>query len=318
MKYGNIAGLDKPVSRIVQGSIQVDVRNEEIGFAQMDAAFARGINAVDTAYIYGGGANDRFIGNWMRSRDNREKVVVLAKGNHPSERNKVTPFDIAHDLHETLARMKTDYVDLYVLHRDDLNVPVEPIVDELNRWHKEGKIKAFGGSNWTPERLQMANAYAKSNGLVPFACSSPNFSLAEQLKEPWGGCVTITGPKSQAARDWYAAENMPLFTWSSMAGGFMSGRITRDNTATFEEYFNKLAVECYASEENFTRLDRAKEIADKKGLTMPQIALAYVLNYPLNIFPLVGSANNDELDANVQAVETELTPEEMAYLDLRD
>jgi aryl-alcohol dehydrogenase-like predicted oxidoreductase len=318
MKYGNIAGLSKPVSRIVQGSIQVDVKNDEIGFAQMDAAFERGINAVDTAYIYGGGANDRFIGRWMKERGNREKVVVLAKGNHPSDRNKVTPFDIAHDLHEILARMKTDYVDLYVLHRDDLNVPFEPIVDELNKWHKEGKIKAFGGSNWTPERLQAANNYAKANGLVPFACSSPNFSLAEQNKEPWGGCVTITGPSNAAARAWYARENMPLFTWSSMAGGFMSGRITRDNTETFEDYFNKLAVECYASEENFTRLDRAKEVAEKKGLTMPQIALAYVLNYPLNIFPLVGSANLEELEANVVAVNTELTEAEMAYLDLRD
>ena len=318
MKYGTIVGLEKPVSRIVQGSIQVDVKNDEIGFAQMDAAFAQGINAVDTAYIYGGGANDRFIGRWMRERDNRDKVVVLAKGNHPSDRDKVTPFDIAHDLHEILARMKTDYVDLYVLHRDDLSVPVKPLIDELNKWHKEGKIRAFGGSNWTPARLQEANDYAKANGLVPFACSSPNFSLAEQHKEPWGGCVTITGPKNQAARDWYAKENMPLFTWSSMAGGFMSGRITRENKETFDDYFNKLAVECYASEENFTRLDRAKEMGEKKGLTLPQIALAYVLNYPLNIFPLVGSATIEELNANVEAANTVLTETEMAYLDLRD
>jgi aryl-alcohol dehydrogenase-like predicted oxidoreductase len=102
-----------------------------------------------------------------------------------------------------------------------------------------------------------------------------------------------------------------------MAGGFMSGRITRTNTAGFTDYFGKLAVECYASEDNFQRVDRAAELASAKGLSMPQIALAYVLNYPLNIYALVGSANADEMTANAAASLVELTPAEMDYLDLK-
>jgi aryl-alcohol dehydrogenase-like predicted oxidoreductase len=321
MQYGRVPGVEKPISRIVQGIIQVpmgDAEKDEKGMALLDAAFEAGINAVDTAYIYGGGNADRFLGKWINSRGIRDKVVVLAKGAHPNgDRKRVTPFDIASELHDTLARMKTDYVDLYVLHRDDTDVPVGPIVDELNRWVREGKIKAFGGSNWTVARLEEANNYAKETGQVPFAVSSPNFSLADQLKEPWGGCVTISGPSRQAERDWYAREKTPLFTWSSMAGGFMSGRIRRDNTAEFTTYLDKLAVECYASEENFQRVDRAKEIADKKGLSMPQIALAYVFNYPLDIYALVGSANADEIAQNVRALNTKLTEKEMAYLDLK-
>lgn len=316
MKYGHVPGVDKPISRIVQGIIQIDSKDEEKGFAQLDAAFDAGITAVDTAHVYGD--KDAFLGKWIASRGNRDKVVVLAKGAHLNNvRKRVTPFDIEADLHDTLARMKTDYVDLYVLHRDDPDYPVEPIVDVLNKYQKKGVIKAFGGSNWTTERLQAANAYAQQSGQTPFAVSSPNFSLADQIKEPWSGCITISGPKNEQARKWYAEQKMPLFTWSSMAGGFWSGRITRETREDFKEGLYKLAVECYASEENFQRLDRAQELASQKGLTVPQIALAYVFNYPLDIYALVGAEKPEEIAANVQALNTPLSESEMAYLDLR-
>lgn len=319
MKYGRVPGVEKPISRIVQGIIQVprgDEEKEAKGFALLDAALEAGINTIDTAHVYG--PADAFLGRWIASRGVREKVVVLAKGAHHNDvRRRVTPYDIGADLHDTLARMKTDYVDLYVLHRDDADYPVEPIVDALNQYVREGKIKAFGGSNWTTARLQAANEYAAKSGQIPFAVSSPNFSLADQKQEPWAGCVTISGPGRESERQWYAAHKMPLFTWSSMAGGFMSGRITRENQGEFTEYLDKLAVQCYAADDNFQRLDRAKEIADRHGLTLPQVALAYVFNYPLDIYALVGSATPEEIRANVTALNTKLTEQEMAYLDLR-
>jgi len=136
--------------------------------------------------------------------------------------------------------------------------------------------------------------------------------------EPWEGCVTISGPSREGERAWYARTGMPIFSWSSMAGGFWSGRFTRENIHEEQaDYFNKLVQQCYNSEENFRRLDRVKEFAEAKGRTIPQIALAYVFNYPLNLFALVGSATPDEVKANVEALNTPLTPQEMAYLDLR-
>ena len=315
MIYGQVPGIEKPISRIVQGIIQIPM-DEDKGFGLLDAALAAGINTVDTAHVYG--PRDAFLGKWIASRNNREKVVVLAKGAHHNDvRKRVTPYDIGADLHDTLARMKTEYIDLYVLHRDDTGYPVAPIVDALNQFTREGKIKAFGGSNWTTARLEEANAYAKKSGQIPFAVSSPNFSLADQKKEPWAGCVSISGPGKESERKWYAENKMPLFTWSSMAGGFMSGRFNRENGDGFTEYLDKLAVECYAAEDNFERLDRAKIIADKHGLTLPQIALAYVLSYPLDIYSLVGSSTPEEIAANVVALNTKLTESEMAYLDLR-
>lgn len=314
MKYGKVAGIEKPVSRLVQGIIQVNRQEEAIGFAQLDSAFAAGINCVDTAYIYG---TDAFLGKWVRERGIRDDVVILAKGAHDSVRKKVTPFDIQHDLHETLAKMQLDYVDMYVLHRDDENVEVGPIVDVLNLLVKQGKIGAFGGSNWSTARLQAANDYAAQTGQIPFTSSSPNFSLADPIRVPWGGCLTISGDQYEADRAWYKANQMPIFSWSSMAGGFWSGRFNREGVETYTEGQAKLVRDCYCSDANFTRLDRVKELADAKGLTIPQIALAYIFNYPMNVFALVGAQNQTEVDTNVAALNTELTEKEMLYLDLK-
>lgn len=315
MLYGEVAGISQPVSRIVQGIIQVDRTNEDVGFALLDAAFEAGINCVDTARIYGDA--DAALGKWMRTRGIRDKVMVLAKcSHHNSLRNRVTPYDIGTDLHDTLAAMQTDYVDLLVLHRDDPAYPVEPIVDAFNQFYREGKVRAFGGSNWTTDRLQQAYDYAIKSGQVPFAVSSPNFSLAEQVKEPWANCVSISGPSGKNQRDWYSANKMPLFTWSSMAGGFWSGKFQPDNLDEFSGYFEDLVKQCYCYPQNFQRLTRAEELAKVYGVTVPQIALSYVLHYPLNIFALVGSANKDELNANIAALHLNLTPTEMEYLDL--
>lgn len=316
MQYGHVKGIEKPISRLVQGIIQVDSGDTDKGFALLDAAYEAGITAVDTAHVYG--SKDAFLGKWIAARNLRDKIVVLAKGAHHNDlRQRVTPYDIGSDLHDTLARMKTDYVDLYVLHRDNPDYPVEPIVDALNQFTREGKIKAFGGSNWTTARLQAANDYAEKSGQIPFAVSSPNFSLAEQVKEPWANCVSISGPNQQTERDWYAAHKIPLFTWSSMAGGFWSGRYTRENVDTFKGGLEELAVTCYAYPQNFDRLDRVKELAEAKGVSIPQIALSYVTHYPMDIYALVGSATPGEIAANIEALNLPLTAQEMAYLDLR-
>lgn len=315
MKYGSIPGVEKPVSRLVQGIIQVDRNDEAKGFAQLDSAFASGINCVDTAYIYGN--SDAFLGKWIRERGIRDQVAILAKGAHDSIRKKVTPFDIQHDLHETLARMQVSYIDLYVLHRDDPSYPVGPIVDVLNQLVKEGKIGAFGGSNWSAERLQAANDYAEKTGQIPFAVSSPNFSLADPLQVPWAGCVTISGDAHQDERDWYKANQMPIFSWSSMAGGFWSGRYSKADLDKYTEGQDKLVKDCYCSDANFERLARAEELGQKKGLTVAQVSLAYIFNYPMNVFTLVGAQTQEEVDANVAALNTTLTEQELLWLDLK-
>jgi aryl-alcohol dehydrogenase-like predicted oxidoreductase len=318
MQYGHISGVDKPVSRLVQGTLMISSPDSEPGFELLDGVLELGANTFDTAHGYGNGMNERLVGQWVRDRGVRDKVVIIGKGaHHNQDRQRVTPFDITSDLYDSLARFKFDYIDLYLLHRDDESQPVEPIIDVLNEHLKAGRINAFGGSNWSPQRLQAANDYAAANGLTPFIASSPNFSLAEQVQEPWPNCKTISGPENAAAREWYQAQKMPLFTWSSLAGGFFSGRFTRDNLDTFDSYMDKLCVTSYCSEANFQRLDRVKTLAAETGLTIPQVATAYVMSYPLDIYALVGCNNVDEFRVNLAASEVKFDQATLEWLDLR-
>lgn len=317
MDYGQIPGVSKPVARLIQGTIMISLAARERSFRLLDEVFAAGGTTFDTAHVYGRGDTERTLGQWVNERGVREQVVIVTKGAHPSEdRQRVTPFDISSDLFDSLARLKTDYIDLYLLHRDDPGVPVGPIVEVLNEHHTAGRIHAFGGSNWTHERIAEANQYAEQQHLVPFTFSSPNFSMAEQHQAPWRGCISISGAQGEAAREWYARRDMPLLTWSSLAGGFFSGRFRRDNLDTFTDSLDKVCVNAYCYEDNFQRLDRAEQMAREKGITLPQLALAYVLNQPQNIFALVGCQTGDEFRANTAALDIKLTRDEMAWLNL--
>ncbi len=318
MEYGEVPGVGKPVSRLVLGTMIIHAAEMERSAALLDAAVELGCTTLDTAHVYAGGNSERAIGQWMDERGNREQMVILGKGAHPSQdRRRVTPFDIAADLHDSLARLRTDYIDIYLLHRDDRDVPVGPLVEALNEHRAAGRIRAFGGSNWAHERIAEANEYAAAHGLVPFAASSPNFSLAAQVQDPWGGgSVTLSGAENAPARAWYREHQMPVFAWSSLARGFFSGRLSRENFAAVKESMDAACLRAYCHEENFQRLGRVRVLAEEKGLTVPQVALAYVMNQPLNLFALVGAASRAEFGASCDACAVELTPGELAWLNL--
>ena len=316
MKYGAIPGVTKPVAHVVQGTIMLSSAERDRSFELLDEVFEQGGTTFDTAHVYGQGDVERTLGAWVNERGLREQVVIIGKGAHPMQgRQRVTPADIASDVGESLERLGTNYIDLYLLHRDDPSQPVGPIVEVLNEQQRAGNIHAFGGSNWSHTRVAEANAYAAEHNLTPFVASSPNMSLAVQLKAPWEGCLSLSGPAGDEARAWYAAQGMPLFTWSSLAGGFFSGRFKRDNLDSFSSYLDKLCAETYGSEENFGRLDRATQLANERGLSIAQVALAYVLSLPLDVYALVGCWTGAEFREAVQASEVQLTPDELSWLE---
>ena len=318
MLYSKIPGIDKPVSRLVLGTMWINTQTLEDAFPVLDAFHAAGGNCLDTAHGYGRGDNERAVGQWINERGLRDEIVILGKGAHHSQdRKRVTPYDIQSDLHDSLARFKVDSIDLYVLHRDDPDKPVGPIVETLHAAKEAGQIDAYGGSNWSAERLREANEYAAANGLTPFVASSPQFSLAVQIEPPWRDCISVSGPAGEADRAWCRENGVTLFVWSSLAGGFFSGRFRRDNLDTFTEWYDQLAVKVYCKEENFQRHDRVQEMAASKGVSVPQIALAYVFNQPDGIHALSGARNTEELSVNVEASEIKLTKEEIAYLELK-
>ena len=307
MEYGSIPGVDLPVSRVIQGCTGISRRELDLALDLLDGVFELGCTACDTAVIYGGGQSERALGEWVSRRGVRKKVVLVTKGaHHNQDRKRVTPFDIASDLHDSLARLKTDYIDVYLLHRDDPDVPVGEIVEALNEHASSGKIRAFGGSNWTGDRIRQANDYARDHGLTGFVVSSPNLSLAVSADVPWGGCVSISAPEGRADRQWYAETQMPVLAWSSLAGGFLTGRFTRENVHTFTEGMDATLVRCYGTEENFRRLDWAKRIAADSGASVAQVAVAWLFRQPLNVFALTACDTKQEMAANIEALKLPL------------
>ncbi len=229
MKYGQISSVEKPVARIVQGTTVLDPADPVASFAFLDAVFEQGGTTFDAAQSYLQGDAERMLGRWMAERGNHDQVLVITKGcHHTVDRQRVTPYDLTADLHDSLARLGVERIDLYLLHRDNPDVPVEELVGALNAHIDAGKIGAIGASNWTIERIQAANLYAREHGMEPFVASSPNYSLADQIESPWANTVSISGPENTAARAWYRTTRMPIFAWSSLAHGFLSGHFCSD------------------------------------------------------------------------------------------
>ncbi|OXM16321.1 aldo/keto reductase [Paenibacillus herberti] len=307
MKTIEIRGIDKPVSALIKGTDYFYNDAYEKASANMDAFLAIGGNTVDTAYIYCNGQSEAVLGRYMEERGNRDDLVILTKGAHPDHTGpRVNREAIRSDLLESLERLRTDYVELYALHRDDPAVPVGVIIETLNEHIEAGRIGAIGGSNWTWQRLQEANEYADAHGLVGFTFSSPNLSLAKAKEAFWSGCVSA----DEETLRWHEQQQLPLLSWSSQARGFFTGRFTP------EVRDNEDLVRVFYSDENWERFRRAGQLAQQKNVTTIQIALAYVLNQPFPAGALIGAQNSDELLSCQAGAEIKLTQEELDWLDL--
>jgi predicted dehydrogenase/aryl-alcohol dehydrogenase-like predicted oxidoreductase len=303
MKHGKIPGIAKDVSRIVMGcDNQPDFPHAAVMF---DDYFERGGNAFDTAWIYGGGKFERFVGQWINLRGVRDDVVIIAKGAHSPL---CTPRDLSRQLFESLERLGSDHADLYLMHRDNEDVPVAEFVDVLNEHKSAGRIRAFGGSNWRLARVDEANAYAKKHGRSTFSAVSNNFSLARLIEPMWAGCISASDP---ASREWFAKTQTPLLAWSSQARGFfLPGRSGPDKRADAE------LVRCWYSEDNFERQRRVFQLAQQRNVEPINIALAYVLSQPFPTFALIGPRQLSETRSSLKALEIELSPAEVKWLNL--
>lgn len=303
MAYGSIPGVDKQVSRLVMGCD--NQTNLAHASAMFDAFFEMGGTTFDTAFIYGGGYIEKLVGQWVRNRGVREDVVMITKGAHTPH---CDPESLTRQLEESLERQGTDYADLYMMHRDNTDIPVGEFVDVMDEHLRAGRIRAYGGSNWTPERVDEANAYAKANGRTGFTILSNHFGLAEALDVPWAGCVHATDPDSKA---WLEERGIALLPWSSQARGFFTGRAHPEDRSDAE------LVRCYYSDENFERLARAEELGAERGVPATAIALAFVLHQQFPTFALFGPRSIGEMRSSTLGLGVELSAQEMAWLDLR-
>ncbi|MBP1931349.1 aldo/keto reductase [Ammoniphilus resinae] len=310
MKMTSVKGLKKECSQLVLGTVFFSLKNSQIAFDILDSYFEQGGNTIDTAHVYGKGQSEKTVGMWLSCRQIRHEVIILTKGaHHDANGPRVTPEAITYDLMTSLDRLNIDYIDIYMLHRDNPHVPVDEIMDSLYEHQQSGLIRTIGTSNWTYQRIEEANNYAIRKGYPGFVVNSPNLSLAKPNEPRWPGCISV----NQGYIDWHKRTQLPLFSWSSQAGGFFTGKYSPDN----KEHPDMVRV--YYNSDNWERLRRANELAYQKGngITANHIALAYVLNHPFPTCALIGPEKTSELESSLKAIEVELSEDEMKWLDLR-
>ena len=299
-----VPGLDRPVSRLVLG---VDNQESYAHLAAMADDFVeRGGNAFDTAFIYGGGLMETHLGHWLRNRGIRDEVTLIVKGAHTPL---CDPANLRRQFEISIERLGTDHADIYVMHRDNPDIPVGEFVDALDELRSAGRIRVYGGSNWSLARLREANAHAARHGREPFRVVSNTLSLARMMAPVWDGCVSAKGSEW---REWFRESGAALFAWSSQARGYFADDRLLGSVSDQE------ITRCWDSEENQERRRRAITLAGKRKVTPLNIALAYVLNQPFPAFALIGPRTITEIRTSLPGLGVTLTPEELAWLDLAD
>ena len=323
MEYSSIKGVDKKCSRFIIGTMQIheyDGPEEEL--VKLDAAWERGCNVIDSAHGYGypnEGSTETALGKWVKSRGlKREDFVLTTKCAHTSLiRSRMHEYDMESELHDSLVRWGVDYVDVLYLHRDDPDVPVSEIINALNKFKRQGLVRAFGAANWQIPRVKEANEYAEANGLTGFSIVEEHYSVCEMHGEPFmPGSGSISGPSYAEGRKYLIEKGIPVASYSALSGGFCVGRYTREQFETDPASIPRGVKAGYCYPDNFDRVDRIKALADYKGLSMAQVGMAYTMSSDLNVFPIIGARNTEELESTLSTLDIRLSKAECDWIDL--
>jgi 1-deoxyxylulose-5-phosphate synthase len=312
MRMLQTAGTDLRVSAFALGLGDFGTRVRDAAATAVVAHYLeRGGNFFDTAHCYscwvpgGDGASETQLGRTLRELGCREQVVVGTKGGHcqagegyPRPDLYMAPEVVHQDLSVSLERLGMDGVDVYYLHRDDPRVPVDEVMEGLNREIAAGRVRYLGASNWCTERLAAANDYAAAHGLQGFAFSQVHFSLAdptwEVTADPTMRYLTPTDMQ------WHAESGLAVAAYTPQAGGFFAGRPAAEGG--------------YGTPRNLARRERARELADLLDCTPTQAAIAWLLHQPFPVVAILGTYNLARIDEAIGALDVTLTPAQTAWL----
>ena len=286
MRYSEGFGINS--SKILLGTAYFgETISEEESFAIMDTYVEHGGNHIDTARLYAAGEAERVIGRWFRSR-NPKGIHLSTKGGFP---NVATPHiarlseqEIRFDLEESLKALERDHIDFYWLHRDDEARDFREIIEYMNRFVKEGKIKRFGASNWRLNRVNEANQYAASHGLQGFEAVQVRFSPA--VIAPNGNADRTLVDMDKPSFDYYGEQKMPVAAYASQAKGFFSKMVL-----TGEAGLSPKSKERYLCEENLKRLESIKALSEKYACSVAAAVCGALCSIDApDVFPIIGGS----------------------------
>ena len=319
MKYNKIAGLDKNISKLIMGND--NQTNYDEASKLWDYWIEVGGNAFDNAHIYGNGLMEKLLGKWQRSRNNLKNIILIAKGAHTPNCN---PVSLSSQLEESLERLQSNNVDIYIMHRDNKEIPVGEFIDVLNDEKSKNKFKIFGASNWSLERFNEANVWAKKNNKSGFNILNNNLSLCKMIKPLWDGCVSSNDNK---ILDYLEKNKTAHLSWSSQGRGYflsdkkvqeIENQIRKNETWRKPGEHSSGPLSCFDSKDNRERKKRSLLLAKKLNTTSQNIAGAWPINFNFPSFALIGPRNIEEINSCLNNLEIKLNITEMNWLNLNE
>ncbi|MCZ0857641.1 aldo/keto reductase [Actinomyces israelii] len=302
MKLGS---SDLDVSRMgLGGNVFGWTADEEASRRVLDAYTGEGGNFIDTADGYSawadgnaGGESETIIGSWLRRRGRRDDVVIATKVSTKPDRAGLAPDNVRAALGESLARLRTDYVDLYYAHFDDPDTPLEETVAVFEELRAAGKTRYVALSNYDPRRIEQWCAIAESMGAQAPVALQPHYNLLHR------GDVEGPGNRGETA----AAHDMGLVPYFSLAAGFLTGKYRRGEAATTAR---SSMVADYMRPECFAVVDALREIAAAHGTQPAAVALTWLRDRPGVVAPLASARTTEQLAPILTALTLRLAPEE--------
>ncbi|ADE03988.1 MULTISPECIES: aldo/keto reductase [Haloferax] len=270
----------------------------------LDAYAAAGGNFIDTADMYGDGASETYIGEWLGERD-REEFVVASKVFWPTREDAngrgLNRKHLRRQIDRILDRLGTDYVDLLYIHRWDDETPVEEFMRTLDGFVRDGKVNYLGTSTLEPNawKVVKANELADKRGYEPFKVAQPRYNAVNR---------EIEGNYLDMCADY----DIGIVPWSPLAGGFLTGKYARDERppADSRAANDQRFADSYLTPANFDALEQVEEVAEAVGASPAQVSLAWLMHHPQVTAPIVGARTVDQLGENVVAADIDLTPDQ--------
>ena len=319
MKTVTLPGTGLTVSPLcLGGTVYGNTITEAESFALLDRYVALGGNFLDTARIYSDWVpgekrrSERILGDWLQARGHRERLVIATKGAHPFIESlsirRTSAAEIRDDLEGSLRTLRLEVIDLYWLHRDDPTRPVEHFIDLLNHFLHEGKIRAFGASNWSAARLGAANDYARKSGQWGFTANQPLWCLGSASARPPSdpGLVRF----DRAAYDFHRETGLAVVPYTSQAKGFFAKLALPK-----EKQPADLAKNENHTPPNLAAAAVAGQLARQRGVNLSAVVLAYLWSRPFPVVPIVGPRTIAQLEDCAAALPVRLTAAELAQLE---
>lgn len=265
----------------------------ETAFSILDAFLDRGGQVIDTAAVYGMGISERTVGDWLRARGTRSRVMISTKGGHPSLPDwskRITEKDIRLDMESSLRNLDTDCVDVYFLHRDDEGKPVAEIMPILDALVREGKTRLIGASNWTVSRINEANRFAHENGLSEFSVSQIFWNGAVINREGVHDQTLVAMDSKEHGG--YAENRMPVMAYTAQAQGLFS-HIRDHGIEALREDLKRM----YLNPCTLERAKRVLRVAAETGVSPTAVSLAYLLHdEAVTAYPILGISRVERLE----------------------